>query len=193
QQYESNRRQVAEGVLAPIDVTAAQTQVATFQQILFGAQQTLTAAENNLKMLMLPDRTDLMWSAAIIPETQLDTSLPVVPLRDAVNQALASRPEVKENALALDINQLDARLARDQVRPQITASANLTSTGLAGQSAAASNPFLAAFGISTAPPAIFNGGYSQSLSNLFNGNFPTVQAGVQISLPLRNRTAEAQV
>src|SRR5262249_16818693 len=101
-------------------------------------------------------------------------------------------PEVKENALALDINQFDARLARDQVRPQINAFANLTSNGLSGQSAAASNPFLAAFGISTAPPAIFNGGHRQSPSNLFNRNFPTVQAGIQISLPLRNRTAEAQ-
>ena len=49
QQFQSNRRQVEQGVLAPIDVTAAQTQVANFQQNLFLAQQALTAAENNLK------------------------------------------------------------------------------------------------------------------------------------------------
>jgi HAE1 family hydrophobic/amphiphilic exporter-1 len=192
QQYESNVRQVAQGALAPIDATAAQTQVASFQQILYGAQQTLTTAENNLKTLMLPDRSDLMWSAAIVPETPLDASAPVVPLRDAVTQALASRPEVKENALALDINQLDVRLARDQVRPQINAFANLTSNGLAGQSALASNPFFSSLGISAAPPPIFNGGFYQSLSNLFGGNFPTIQGGVQFSLPIRNRAAEAQ-
>jgi HAE1 family hydrophobic/amphiphilic exporter-1 len=31
------------------------------------------------------------------------------------------------------------------------------------------------------------------LNNLFGANFPTAQVGVQISLPLRNRTAEAQL
>jgi HAE1 family hydrophobic/amphiphilic exporter-1 len=192
QQYESNRRQVDQGVLAPVDVTAAQTQVATFQQNMFAAQQALTAAENNLKMLMLPDRSDLLWNAALIPETRPDTSPSVVPLRDAVNQALASRPEVAQNVLALDINQLDVRLAKDQAKPQINAFANLSATGLAGQSLGGGVlPF--PIPISTAPPEFFLGGYGQSIGNLFGGNFPTAQVGVQISLPLRNRTAEAQV
>ena len=37
------------------------------------------------------------------------------------------------------------------------------------------------------------GNYGQSLGNLFGGNFPSAQVGVQISLPLHNRTAEAQL
>ena len=41
-------------------------------------------------------------------------------------------------------------------------------------------------------PGILNGGYGQSLSNLGHVNFPTAQVGVQMSLPIRNRTAEAQ-
>jgi HAE1 family hydrophobic/amphiphilic exporter-1 len=195
QQYESNRRQVEQGVLAPVDVTAAQTQVATFQQSLFAAQQTLTAAENNLKMLILPDRTDLMWSSAIVPETAPDTSMKVVPLADAVAQALASRPELAENAVALDINKLDVRLNHDQTKPQINGYANLSATGLAGTTLpSGTNPFPISLPITLGqPPAIFLGGYGQSLSNLFGGNFPTAQVGVQISLPLRNRTAEAQL
>jgi HAE1 family hydrophobic/amphiphilic exporter-1 len=42
-------------------------------------------------------------------------------------------------------------------------------------------------------PAIFPGGYTQSLNNVASGIFPTVQLGVQMSLPIRNRTAVAQV
>ena len=45
---------------------------------------------------------------------------------------------------------------------------------------------------SSSVPDMFVGGYGQSLSNLAAGTFPTVQVGVQFSLPLRNRTAEAQ-
>jgi HAE1 family hydrophobic/amphiphilic exporter-1 len=194
QQFESNRRQVEQGVLAPVDVTAAQTQVANFQQNLFISQQTLTAAENNLKSLILPNREDMLWGAAILPETPADTSVKITPLQDAISQALSSRPELAENAISLDINKLDVRLNREQTKPQINAFANLSATGLAGQTLPfGSNPFPISLPISTAPPSLFVGNYGQSLSNLFGGNFPTAQVGVQISLPLRNRTAEAQV
>ena len=61
QQDASNRRQVEQGLLAPTDVVATQTQIATFSQNFFAAQQAVTAAENALKVLMLADRSDLMW------------------------------------------------------------------------------------------------------------------------------------
>src|ERR1039458_3009011 len=68
------------------------------------------------------------------------------------------------------------------------------SAGLAGATiSTANNPLLLLFpGLFGPVPALFNGGYGQSLSNLANGNFPTAQVGVQMSLPLRNRTAQAQ-
>jgi HAE1 family hydrophobic/amphiphilic exporter-1 len=192
-QYESNQRQAEQGILAPVDVVAAQTQVATFQQNLFAAQQALTAAENNLKALMLPDRSDLMWSAALIPETQLDTNVTPPTLEDAVKRALASRPEVAQTALAIDVNGLDTRLAREAAKPRVDAFANLTAAGLAGPVAAVGpNPFAAllpaGFG---AVPALLVGSYGRSLSNLVSGNFPSAQVGVQVSLPIRNRTADS--
>ena len=192
-QYDSNRRLAEQGILAPIDVVAAQTQFANFQQNMFAAQLALTAAENNLKSMMLPNRSDLMWGAALIPETQLDKNVTIPTLDDAVKQALAARPEVVESQLALDINALNTRLAREATRPRIDAFANLTSAGLAGTAGSPNNDFLAGlfpgFG---QVPAILKGGYGQSLSNLAHGNFPTAQVGVQLSLPIRNRTAQAQ-
>jgi HAE1 family hydrophobic/amphiphilic exporter-1 len=193
-QYDSNRRQAEQGILAPVDVVAAQTQAANFQQSLFAAQQTLTAAENNLKSLMLPNRSDLMWGAALIPETPLDMNIAIPALDDAVKQALAARPEVAETGLALDINTLNTRLAREAARPRIDAFANLTSAGLAGTVVPQGNSPLAAFfpGGLGSVPAILNGGYGQSLSNIAHGNFPLAQVGVQMSLPIRNRTAQSQ-
>src|SRR5450432_714240 len=193
-QYESNRRQAEQGILAPVDVVAAQTQAANFQQSLFAAQQTLTAAENNLKTLMLADRSDLMWGAALIPQTPLDMTVAIPALEDAVKQAMASRPEVAETGLALDINALNTRLAREAARPRIDAFANLTSAGLAGVVVPQGNSPLAVFfpgGLGTVP-AILSGGYGRSLDNLMHGNFPSAQVGVQLSLPIRNRTAQSQ-
>jgi HAE1 family hydrophobic/amphiphilic exporter-1 len=194
-QYESNRRQAEQGILAPVDAVAAQTQVATFQQNLFAAQQALTQAENNLKALMLPNRSDLMWSAALIPETQLNTDVAAPTLEAAVKQALQSRPELEENSLAMDVNGLDTRLAREAARPRIDAFANLTAAGLTGRPVSIGpNPFAALFPAGFGQvPALLIGGYRHSVSDLVSGNFPSVQVGVQVSLPIRNRTAESRI
>jgi hypothetical protein len=160
------------------------------------AQQVLTAAENNLKSLMLPNRGDLMWSTALVPETELDPHQPLPAFDDAVKQALAGRPELAENAISTGINALDLRLARENAKPRIDAFANLTTAGLAGKTTppVADNPLAIFFpaGFGAVPPALV-GGYGQSLSNLGSGNFTTAQVGVQISVPLRNRAASAQV
>jgi len=217
QQDASNRRQVEQGLLAPIDVVATQTQVATFQQNVFTAQQVLTSAENALKVLMLPDRTDLMWGMALIPQRAEQSETGLLPsLDESIKTALAMRPELSESSISIELNQYDTRLSREQAKPQIDAYANLSLAGLAGNLLPPGpNPFTASTaaltnqvnelstlaGLPTLPvvsfgstiPPILVGGYGQSLSALTSGNFTTAQVGVQFSLPLRNRTANAQV
>jgi hydrophobe/amphiphile efflux-1 (HAE1) family protein len=194
-QFESNRRQAQQGILAPVDVVAAQTQVATFQQAMFTAQQAVTQAENTLKAMMLPDRADRLWANAIVTETP-DPERPILPaVSDAVQEALRDRPELSESVISLEINGLDQRLSREQAKPRIDAFANLSATGLAGVPTPINNSIFSQFLPGGLPPlpTLFNGTYGQSLNNLWGGNFPTAQVGVQFSLPLRNRTAEAQV
>jgi hydrophobic/amphiphilic exporter-1 (mainly G- bacteria), HAE1 family len=193
-QYQSNQRLSEQGVLAPVDVVAAQTQVATFEQSLFAAQQLLTQAENNLKIMMLPNRTDLMWSVALVVESPLSAATKAPALQDAIARALKSRPELAESALALDVNQLDVKLSHEQTKPRIDAFANLSASGLAGiPLPATSNPLAAFFPPGTQfVPSLLMGNYAQSLSTLAGGTFPSAQIGVNISLPLRNRTAQAQ-
>jgi HAE1 family hydrophobic/amphiphilic exporter-1 len=43
------------------------------------------------------------------------------------------------------------------------------------------------------PPAQLVGSYGQSLTNLFNNNFPTTEVQLRVSLPIRNRVAEANL
>jgi HAE1 family hydrophobic/amphiphilic exporter-1 len=42
-------------------------------------------------------------------------------------------------------------------------------------------------------PGFLQGGYGQSLSNLFSNDFRTFRFGVALSFPLKNRTAEGQL
>lgn len=216
QQDESNRRQEQQGLLAPIDVVAAQTQLANFELEAYSAQNALTRAEDALKVLILPDRSAPLWSSALIP-IEPEIKAPLVPLAEAVADALSNRPETAANKISGEINQADTRLFRDLTKPQMDLTASYTRAGLAGpQVPLGPNPFTAgfaplidrlntlssaagltpitlpSFGSSSPPPALV-GTYGQSLSNLWAGSFPTTQVQLRISVPLRNRTAEANL
>jgi outer membrane protein TolC len=84
------------------------------------------------------------------------------------------------------INKLNMQYYKDQMKPQIDAVATFAAAGLAG-SLQTANPF-GNFPVGTVPPHLL-GSNSQSLSNLWEGRYPTAKVGVQISLPLRNRAA----
>jgi HAE1 family hydrophobic/amphiphilic exporter-1 len=215
-QDESNRRQQEQGLLAPIDVVAAQTQLANFELNAYSAQSALTQAENNLKTLMLEGRDSALWASALIPVTPPDSTAPITPLADAVNQALADRPEVTQVQINGEINQRDTRYYREQIKPQVDVIASYSRAGLAGPEVvqAGGNPLTASFGplldrlnvlsasagldpvvlsAGSPTPALLIGNYGQSLSNLWAGNFPTTQIQLKVSLPIRNRAAEANL
>lgn len=195
QQDSSNRRQVQQGILAPVDVIQTQTQISTFEQNVFTAQENLTRAENALKSLMSATKEDVVWSTALVPATAVDLHMELPGLAEALKDALAGRPEIAESKVNVDLNRLDVRLDRESAKPQINAVAKMSVQGLAGRVApVATSPILQQFGLTPGViPGILTGGYGQSVSDIYSGVFPTVQLGVQMSLPIRNRTALAQV
>ncbi|MDT4896955.1 MAG: hypothetical protein QOH25_2032 [Acidobacteriota bacterium] len=219
-QVESNQRLVEKGVLAPIDIIAANTQVTTFEQNVYTAQEAVTRAENTLKTLMLPARTDALWSRPLTPITPINLEAPRVPLEQAVNAALKSRPELAQLQTNAEINQIDTRFFRDQTKPQVDLVGTYTSVGLAGALTSAASGGSTSSGSSsnaqfrarvnelstlagltpletttsggTVTPNLV-GGYGKSLSNLLGQDYPTYRVGVRVALPLRNRTAEANL
>ncbi len=189
-QLESNQRLVDQGVLAPIDVVAATAQITTFEQNVYAAQEEVTRAENSLKTLMLPDRSNSIWSQALTPISPISLDPPRISFDIAVTEALRNRPEVTQLEASAEINQIDERFFRDQTKPQIDLVGAYTSQGLAGsETARAVDPVT---GLSRVPPNL-SGGYFTSLGNLFAQDFPTYRVGVTITLPWGNRTAEANL
>ena len=214
-QLESNRRLVERGVLAPIDLVAANTQVTTFEQNVYTAQEAVTRAENNLKTLILPDRTSALWPKPLTPVTPVTLEPPRVPLDVAVSGALKNRPEVSLLQTAAEINAIDTRYFRDQTRPQVDLVGTYTAAGLAGTNVQNTggtvstnaalrervNELSTLAGLTPLPTPTGGGtvnenlvgGLPQSLSNLFGQDYPTYRVGVRVSLPFRNRTAEANL
>jgi HAE1 family hydrophobic/amphiphilic exporter-1 len=188
-QLESNQRLVSKGVLAPIDVVAATSQITTFEQSVYTAQEDVTRAENTLKTLLLPDRTSDIWSRPLTPVSEINLEPPRVVLEVAVAGALKDRPEIAQLETNEDINRIDQRYYRNQTKPQIDLVGTYTAAGLAGsETARAFNQN----GVSSVPPQLV-GGYLRSLKNLASLDFPTYRLGVRVTLPWGNRVAEANL
>ena len=214
-QLEHNKRLVAEGALAPIDVVAAEAQVAGFEQSLFSALEEVSRSENNLKNLIAVDRQADIWSVSLIPTDSVELPAPPnISLEDALRAAIENRPELQQSTLVSEVNKIDQKYYREQVKPQIDLVGSYGAVGLAGAISGGVNPFTSSsqelrdrvnlLSLNSGLPRLpeqpaqtlspeLLGGYGQSIKNLFGNRYHNFRVGVQINLPLRNRTAEAQL
>lgn len=212
EQLESNQRLVEKGILAPIDIVAANGQITTLEQNTYAAQEIVTRAENALKTILAADRTSEIWSRPLTPVSPIEPDPPRVSLDSAVQEALRNRPELEQFAVNKEINEINRRYFRDQTKPQIDLYGSYTMAGLAGTATPPRTttpsalttrvnelseilglPDLPAGTTTSTVPRNLVGGYFNSLGNLVGQDFPTYRAGVSISLPFGNRTAKANL
>jgi outer membrane protein len=219
--YEDNKKQLEIGTMAPLDVLTAESQLASDQQALIVAQTTKLQQETVLlndiaKSLLAKD----LAGVEIIPTTAITNPEVVenVPLADAVQEAWRKRPELFQVDQNLQIQNIEVRATKNALLPSLNAYVQYEIQGLNGnavninQTATAFAPDLNApllYG-SGAPvlvgglpvyggtPTTFNttetvtkGGLGGALTSMFENDYPTYSLGVNLTLPLRNRAAQA--
>lgn len=215
-QLEHNQRLVEAGSLAPADVISTKVDVDRRIDDLEAASEVIQRAENALKALILqPSNTDY-WGALIEPTDKAEIGPEIVlPLRDAVQAAFKSRPELEQFRMRGELNEIDTEYYRDQAKPQVDFFTTYGSSGLAGSLQTLPNPLSVSnqilygrinqlsalaglpaigtggFGSSVNPDIV--GSYPTSVLSLLRNDFRTVRFGVNISLPIRNRAAKAQL
>jgi outer membrane protein TolC len=222
-QLENNRKMVEAGTLAPIELRSTEAALEARKGDVIVALQNITTAENTLKGLILKDPNDKLWYSRIVPTDEPQFGQPTLSLEEAIRTALQNRPELEQMRLQQQQKEVDIKFYKSQVKPQIDFVGLFTNTGLAGtpsnvlRGTAGFDPLTlglinnlnearAKLGLDPFTPAPpqpttlganvpdrFRGGYSQALSNLFSQDFRTVQVGVRLSFPWRNRTAEGNL
>jgi outer membrane protein TolC len=208
--YNDNKKQLEIGTMAPLDVTRAESELATDRQNLIVAQTVHLQNQQILKndISKNPLAPNLV-NVEIIP-----TELPSRPeaieapsFEEAAKEAFAKRPELQEEALNLLNSDIDVRATRNALLPTATLTAQYSSAGLAGNQAkfttktiagapvvdANGNPVPGDFLPATqfTPNGIVPAGFSDALSSVFHNNFPDYQLSLNVQLPLRNRSAQA--
>ncbi len=194
QLLDNNRRQVEIGTLAPIEVVRAQAQLASSRQELVVAQTRVMQQETVLKNLL--SRTGAaspaVTEAHIIPTDQINVPdvEPVEPIQDLIGRALANRPELSQTALEVENSKINLEGARSALRPTLDAVGTLQNNGLSGELNTTGNSFLKSF--STVNP-YFIGGYTTAMGQVLRRNFPDYSVALQLTVPLNNRAAQAQM
>jgi outer membrane protein TolC len=192
--FEDNKKQVEVGMMAPIEVVRAEAQAATDEQNLTLAETQLLQQETILKNALSRNgvASPAVAEARIVPTDRIRVPAiePVTPIQDLVATALSARPELAQNRIQVTNQEITLHGSKNGLLPTFDLVAALTNNALAGQLNLATSPF--GFNFGTPSPA-FIGGYGTVLKQLFARNYPNYQAGFNLTIPLRNRAAQAQV
>jgi outer membrane protein TolC len=209
--YSDNKKQLDIGTMAPLDVTRAESELATDRQNLIVAQTIQLQDELVLKNYISKDPlASNLLSVEIIPTDKPDSpaSISTASFDDAVKEAFAKRPDLQEQYFNLKNAEVDVRATKNALLPTATLSAYYESQGLAGNSFITAAPSIIAGqpivnGSGVAIPGYFipetvapitgvaKNGFATEQSQLFHNDFPTYAAQLTLTLPLRNRAAQA--
>jgi outer membrane protein len=187
-----DREQVRIGAIAPMEVMKAESQEATANQDLLLSQNELQLQELLIKNAITRDLSDpVLASASVIPTDTMSIpeKEPVTPVQDLIADAQQHRPELAEARMDLSNREISRKAAANATKPQVDLIAWYGAYGLAGvqNSAYAGSPIC---GQPTCP-TLASTGYSNAFSDLFKNNSPDYAVGINISIPLRNRAAQA--
>ncbi len=209
--YNDNKRQVEIGTLAPIEVVRAEAEVARASQDLIVSQTLHLQQQTLLKNAITKNPLDPVVQAVEIDPTDVvaqPAKIEILPLQDAVKEALDKRPDVLQSVVDLKNRDINVRATRNALLPTLSLFGQYGWTGLAGNSrklgtatTVAGSPVVDANG--NAIPNFFlpaslvpilgtnRSGLNDALGSIFGSDFPTYSLQLNLTIPIRNRPAQA--
>jgi outer membrane protein TolC len=188
--YEDNKKELAGGAIAAIEVTRAQAEIPTRRQDVLIAETNVLQQEIVLKNAISRHgiQDPLLESAHIIPLDR--TSVPQVEdvgsVRDLTAQAMEQRADLQQNRMNIQSQALVLLGDKSALKPSLQAFVSFTNHAQAG----VANPLNVDYAYG-APDPYYLGGYGTFLGQIFRRSFPDYSAGFSLTIPIRNRAAQA--
>lgn len=193
------RTRVEAGALAPVEIVRAESELAARRQELIIARSALQLQQLLMKNAITKNLKDPALAAApVVPTSIMDLPElePVAPIQDQVAEAMAHRPEVAQARIDLKNREISKQSAKNALLPRLDLVATYGGSGLAGQR----SPFCpvgsgcgggGGGGGGGGDPTFFLGGIGKALGFAFGNDFPTYAVGFELSVPIKNRPAQA--
>jgi outer membrane protein len=181
---DDDKDQVDQGTLAPIELTRAEALASSSEFDLIQAQGLYRQQEVILKTQLLRTASPVFSArfTEIVPTDHIIVPAQFAPLdtEDLIAQGLARRPDLAQADLQIEVGKISANASRNAALPQLNVYANVETRGTTEQA------YEILGSIGTGQPTIPQ---NFSLGSLRTSTI--YQAGVQLTLPLRNRVAMA--
>jgi outer membrane protein TolC len=188
-----NRKQLEIGTLAPLDVVNSDATVATDRQALIASRTNLEYQQLIMKQAIARNLNEPQLSGApVIPTDRVALDrLPEedMAVEDLIREAYQNNPQIEQAVLNMKNNQITIKAEKNGMLPIVDAYGFYGASALAGaQSPYATNPVT---GTPYPVGQIPSGSYNTAFGNLFNSSSPDKGFGVNVTIPLRNRAAQA--
>lgn len=180
--YARDKRSLELGALPPLDIYRSQSEVAARKVEVIQAAYALTQAEEALRLTIGADRDPQLRAMELELTEKPETTgeLETIDAETALAKALSQRPELDAIKDAMANDETSIRLAHNQLEPNLSLQGFYQSSGLGG------NQYNLITGAMVAP-----GGFGSSMGQLFGFGYPGYGASLSLSLPVRNRGAQA--
>jgi outer membrane protein TolC len=160
-----NKARVRAGVAAPVEVTQAEAQEAARVQDVILAEKAVRDTEDTLKVVLnLPASGG--WGQEIQPTYTLTFEPKPLNLDESIQKALANRYEYKSAKLDINNKELNVRLTRNQLLPDLSLTGSVFTNGSGST-------------------------YGGNLSEMGSSHFVSYSVGVILTVPLGNRGPQA--
>ena len=209
--YNDNKKQLEIGTMAPLDVTRAESELATNRQNLIVAQTAQLQQQQALKNFIAKDPLNpTLARVELVPTDHPITPAGVEPptLEEAVAEAFQKRPDLQEQVYNLENMNIEVKAMRNALLPVATLTAQYGTTGLSGNRLipgtpstiageqivdANGNPIAGLFVPATVTPTVgaSSKGFTDAMTQAFHNNFPNYTVQLGVTVPIRNRVAQA--
>lgn len=196
--YEDNKSQVEVGTLAPLQLKQAAAEVARSKQDLINSESLVAQQELIFKNVVTRSGADdpTLVSVNIVPLDRIDVPKqdPPLPIDDLVAEAFGNRPDLAQALLQIENANHSLKGSKNALLPQLNIIGGATNNALAGDPNS-----LPPVGSIPGEPVVrpvdpfLLGGTGTLFSQIFRRNYPDYGIGFQLTIPLRNRSAQADV
>ncbi len=190
-----NRKQLQIGTLAPLDVVNSDAAVASDKQALITSQSNLEYQQLLMKQAIARNLNDpQLANAPVVPTDRVSLDrLPEEDMQteDLIREAYQNNPQIEQASLTLKNDELTIRAEKNGLLPVLDAYGFYGGSGVGGQQNPNVNCSNTNVFVPCPPNTYPTSGYGTVLGNTLGNNSPNWGVGVNMQIPLRNRTAQA--
>jgi outer membrane protein TolC len=180
------KAQVLVGIMAPIETLQAESEVASREEFLLSAQDSIDDNQDKLKNILNIDFSSPEGLSPIYPSNKANVLIVDFDFNEIVKMALSNRPDYLAKKKDLENKNILVKYQENQIYPSVDLVGSLGINGLSGEATTITSGTFQG-------TSAYGGSYGNSLTDALSTNYYDWEFGVKFSYPLGNRSAKSKL